>query len=324
MTLSIYKPGIYLDDSVFESLENSDGIIFDCDGVLIDITKSYDLTIDKTTKYVLKNFSNIDNVIDIDSQIIDGFKSTGGFNDEVDLAYAAIISIFVAKKTQSDQREFIFEVIKNCDTSGIVSAEKYLETITNLDEIKNKLSYPGTHHDTPLYKIFDQLFYGPKLYEKLFKNKSEFSDKGLIENDIIIVNNSLISKLKSKYSSKIGIVTGRGKESVRYSLKEMLEEFDVNNSAFLEDESRSLAKPNPESLVRSIIGMNSENSIYVGDSMEDLIMAKKATDMGHKTTFCGIIGTSKNPAQKLELFEKNGARLVLDSIEFLPKVLNLE
>ncbi|MFB5622196.1 MAG: HAD family hydrolase, partial [Candidatus Nitrosomaritimum yanchengensis] len=176
----------------------------------------------------------------------------------------------------------------------------------------------------PLYKIFDKLFYGAKLYEKLFKNKSEFSDKGLIENDVVIVNNSLLSKLKSKYDGKIGIVTGRGKESIRFSLKELLEEFDVKNSAFLEDEPRSMAKPNPESLLRSIIGMNSKNSVYVGDSMEDLIMANKATEQGHKTTFCGIIGTSKNPPQKLELFEKNGARLVLDSIELLPKVLNLE
>ena len=40
--------------------------------------------------------------------------------------------------------------------------------------------------------------------------------------------------------------------------------------------------------------------------------------------FCGIIGTSKNPKEKLDLFEKNDAILVLDSINLLPKVLNLE
>jgi phosphoglycolate phosphatase-like HAD superfamily hydrolase len=85
-----------------------------------------------------------------------------------------------------------------------------------------------------------------------------------------------------------------------------------------------MAKPNPESLIRAIKGMNSRNTIYVGDSMEDLIMAKKATEQGLITTFCGIIGTSKNPQKKLELFEKNGALLVLESINLLPKVLNLE
>jgi len=324
MTLLKKQDGIYLDDSVIDILKSSDGIIFDCDGVLIDITKSYDLTIIKTTKYVLENFSNISDSIQIDSKIIDGFKSTGGFNDEVDLAYASIITLVAAKKLQRDQAEFIFEVIKNCDTSGIVSAEKYIEKLTEIDEIKNKLSYPGTHHDNPLYKIFDQLFYGPELYEKLFKNKSQFVESGLIENDMVIVNDSLILKLKTKFSSKISIVTGRGKESVRYSLKNLLEQFDTDNSAFLEDESREMAKPNPISLIQAIKGMKSNSVVYVGDSMEDLIMAKDASEQGYPATFCWIIGTSKDPQKKLKLFEKNGAMLVLESINLLPKVLNLE
>ncbi len=70
--------------------------------------------------------------------------------------------------------------------------------------------------------------------------------------------------------------------------------------------------------------MNSILTLFVGDSMEDFIMAKKATDLGSKTIFCGIIGTSKNPQEKLELFQRNNAILVLDSINLLPKVLNLE
>jgi len=324
MTLSKKQEGIYVDDSIADILKTSDAIIFDCDGVLIDITKSYDLTISKTIKYVLKNFSNINDSINIESEIIDEFKSTAGFNDEVDLTYASIISLVAAKKLERDPREFIFEVIKNCDTSGIVSAEKYIENLTEIDKIKNKLSYPGDHHENPLYKIFDQFFYGPELYQKLFKITSEFSESGLIENDIVIVNESLISKLKTKFDSKISIVTGRGKESTLYSLKKILDQFDLNNSVFLEDESRSLAKPNPLSLIQSIKGMESHHSIFVGDSMEDLIMAKKATEQGYKTTFCGIIGTSKNPQKKLKLFEKNEALLVLESIDLLPTVLNLE
>ena len=120
------------------------------------------------------------------------------------------------------------------------------------------------------------------------------------------------------------MVTGRGLESVRYSLKNLLNLFDIDNSAFLEDESRDLAKPNPKSLLNSIAGLGSKSTLYVGDSMEDFIMARKATKLGSKTTFCGIIGTSKNPSKKLELFDKNGAFAVLDSILDLPKLLNLE
>ena len=324
MTLSENKQGIFIDDSITDLLKSTDGIIFDCDGVLIDITKSYDQTITKTTKFVLENMFGITNSLEINSRIIDGFKSTGGFNDEVDLTYASIISLFAANKLQLDAQQFIFNVIANSDSTGIVSAEKYIETLIPIYEIKEKLSYPGTHHDNPLYKIFDQIFYGPEMYKKLFKTNSKFSEPGLIENDVIILTNNLISKLKIKYNSKIAIVSGRGKESVKFSLKNLLDSFDLKNSAFLEDEPRDLAKPNPASLIRSIRGMNCNHCIYVGDSMEDLIMAKKASEQGHKTTFCGIIGTSKNPQEKLELFEKNGAQMILESIDLLPKVINLE
>jgi HAD superfamily hydrolase (TIGR01548 family) len=318
------QSGIYMDDSVSDDLLSSDGIIFDCDGVLIDVTKSYDLTIKKTTEYVLEKFSQITDSIEIDSKIIDGFKSTGGFNDEVDVTYASILSIISAKKLNKKQDQFIFDVISNADSSGIVSVEKYLEGLVDISDIKNKLSYPGTHHENPLYQIFDQIFYGPELYNKLFKRQSKFSEPGLIKNDIVLVNYSLVEKLEKKFISKISIVTGRGKKSARYSLDKLLEKFDLTHSVFLEDEPREMAKPNPESLIRSIRGMNSNHCIYVGDSMEDFIMAKKATAQGYKTTFCGIIGTSKNPQKKLELFQRNGATLVLESINSLPNILNLD
>ncbi len=324
MSLSKKDDGVYIDESVLETLDNCDGIIFDCDGVLIDITKSYDLTIIKTTQYVLEHLANITDGITIDSKIIDGFKSTGGFNDEVDLTYAVIISIIAAKNLEEDQHDFMFEVIQNSDSTGIKSVEKYLDGITDISEIKNTLSYPGPHHKNPLYKIFDQIFYGPFLYQKLFNQSSKFSESGLIENDVVIFNDSLVNKLENRFSSKIAMVTGRGKESVKFSLKELLDAFDLKNSAFLEDESRDLAKPNPKALICSIKGMGCKNTIYVGDSMEDLIMAKKATEVGHNTLFCGIIGTSKNPQEKLKLFEQNDAKLVIESINLLPKVLNLE
>ena len=324
MTLIKKSEGIYVDDSGIDFLNEVDAIIFDCDGVLIDITKSYDLAIIKTTRYVLENFAKISDSIDVDFKIIDGFKSTGGFNDEVDLTYAAIISLVAAKKLKKDQTSFIFDVIKNADSNGITSVEKYLSSQVDISDIKKQLSYPGTHHDTPLYQIFDQLFYGSRLYEKLFKNPSKFSEPGLIEQDDIILRNELITQLQKRFNSKIAMVTGRGKESVSYSLKTLIENFDLKNSKFLEDESRELAKPNPQPLLDSIKGMNSTTTLYVGDSMEDFIMANKVTKMGCKTIFCGIIGTSKNPQEKFELFKQNGAVLVLDSINLFPKVLNLE
>ena len=322
MTLTEKEEGIYIDDTI--SVNEFDAIIFDCDGVLIDVTNSYDNAIIKTTDFVLKNFANVFNATLITRQIIDAFKKTGGFNDEVDLTYATVLSLTAANKLNKNGTKFILEVIENADQTGINSVEKYLDKLNvDVSDIRKKLSYPGRHSENLLYSVFDQLFYGETLYQKLFNKKSQFNGKGFIDNDKVLVSKELLDKLRKKFDDKIAIVTGRGLDSISYSLKELLNQFNIKNSVFLEDESRDLAKPNPEALLRSIHGLNSSHCLYVGDSMEDLIMAQKATEIGNKTTFCGIIGTSNDPSEKRSFFEKNGVILILDSIQLLPKVLNL-
>ncbi|WP_081781864.1 HAD family hydrolase [Candidatus Nitrosotenuis chungbukensis] len=300
-----------------------DGVIFDCDGVLVDVSKSYDLAIRKTTQYILKKFANIRS-IPITAEIISGFKSTGGFNDEVDVTYASILSLVAAKKLGIDDAKFVFRVIKNADSTGIRSVEKFLDTLdVDLSDMRKKLDYPGKRTTNPLYEIFDQIFYGPELYKKIFKKKSQFTEKGLIDNDKVILTKKLLSVLEKKFGSNLAIVSGRGKESVRYSLKELLNGFNLKSSLFLEDEPREMAKPNPKSLLFSVSKLHARHCLYVGDSMEDLIMAKKVAKMGKKITFCGIYGTSKNPDSKIRLFKDVGAPVMIKSINLIPKALNL-
>ncbi|MGI0077821.1 MAG: HAD family hydrolase, partial [Nitrosopumilaceae archaeon] len=229
-----------------------------------------------------------------------------------------------ANNLKKSGNQLVFEVIKNADQTGIKSVEKFLDdSNADITILKKKLNYPGRHLDNILYSIFDQIFYGPELYSKLFKKNSSFAEQGLIENDIVLVKKELLEILKKKIGNKIAIVSGRGIESIRYSLEELLDEFDIKNSFFLEDESRELAKPNPNSLIRTFKGIGSSHCLYVGDSMEDFIMAQKATEMGNKITFCGIIGTSKYPEEKKKLFEEKNVPLILNSIDLLPKALNL-
>jgi len=314
---------IFIDETISNIIDQIDGIIFDCDGVLVDVSKSYDLAIRQTTAFVLKKFANLES-ISITTEIINGFKDTGGFNDEVDVTYASILSLSAAKKLGAAPEKFIFDVIKNADKTGIESVEKFLDSQNaDLSEIRKKLDYPSFRLTNPLIQIFDQIFYGPTLYEKIFHKKSQFVEPGLIENDLVLITAELLLSLKKKFGDKLAIVTGRGKESISYSLKELLDEFNVASCVFLEDESRDLAKPNPKSLIMSFEKLNTSHCLYVGDSMEDLMMANEANKMGRKITFCGIYGTNKNPESKRQFFEKNQAPLILESITHLPKALNL-
>jgi len=301
-----------------------DSIIFDCDGVLIDVTESYDTTINKTISYVLKEIANITVDIPLTNEILLRFKSTGGFNDEIDITYAGILCFIAAEKLNKNPTEFISDVIDNADDSGIAYAENFLNKIdVDISDIKSRLGYPSTDKNDLIHSTFDQLFFGPELYSKIFQKKSKFSEKGFIENDNVIVNSKLVKILKKKFYDKIAIVTGRGFNAINSSLKETLNQFNVESSVFLEDESRELAKPNPQSLIRAMEGLNSKNCLYVGDSMEDMILVQKASELGFQTTFCGIYGSGKLPEMKKKIFVEKNVPFILESINFLPKALNL-
>ena len=305
-------------------VDEFDSIIFDCDGVLIDVTKSYDTTINQTIRYVLKEMADITEDIPLTNEILLKFKSTGGFNDEIDITYSGVLCYIAAKKLNKNPTELILDVLNNADDSGITYVENFLNKIdVDISDVKTRLGYPSTEKNDLIHATFDQLFFGPGLYSKIFQKKSNFSEKGLIENDKVIVNSELIEVLKKKFNDKIAIVTGRGLNAISSSLKELLNQFNVENSVFLEDESRDLAKPNPQSLIRAMKGLDSKNCLYVGDSMEDIILTQKASELGFQATFCGIYGSSKLPEMKKNMFAKKNASLVLESINSLPKALNL-
>jgi HAD superfamily hydrolase (TIGR01548 family) len=308
-----------------ERIRKLDSIVFDCDGVLIDVSNSYDLAIKKTVDFVIKEMAQVNESGLVTTKMIEGFKASGGFNDEIDVTYALILAVVAARKRNESFSKFVFQVIENADQTGICSAEKYLDSI-NVDifDIKKKLAYPGTKFQNPLSSVFDEIFYGSELYLQLYKKKPKFFDgPGLIENDVVLLNNDLVKKLHDKFDKKIAIVTGRGRLSAKHSLKDLFNEFDLNNSKFLEDEPREMAKPNPQSLVSTIKSMGGNNSLYVGDSMEDYIMARKADESGISTIFCGVYGTSKDPQAKITLLESNNADIIVKSIDLIPKTLNL-
>ena len=315
---------IFISDDISQKIQKFDSIIFDCDGVLVDIRNSYDHAINKTISAIMKELFNDELGDVVTSKIHFGLKSVGGFNDEVAVVYAIVMTLAASKKSEIEFEKLIVDVISNANESGINSIDNYFKD-QNIDlmEIKSKLDYENSRKVSYIHKIFNQLFYGPKLYEEIFNEKSQFNDNPLIDLDDIVLDNNLMLKLKNRFGTKISTVTGRGKFAFSYSMKNFLDDFDIENSVFLEDRPLKLAKPNPESLIESISGINSKCSLYIGDSMEDLLMVQKCQEQGYDVSFCGIYGSSDEPELKYELFQKNKASFILESIQELPKALNL-
>ena len=127
-------------------VDEFDSIIFDCDGVLIDVTKSYDTTINETIRYVLKEMADITVDIPLTNEILLKFKSTGGFNDEIDITYSGVLCYIAAKKLNKNPTELILDVLNNADDTGIAYIENFLNKIdVGISDVKARLGLSLIH-----------------------------------------------------------------------------------------------------------------------------------------------------------------------------------
>lgn len=295
------------------SISDADGIVFDCDGVLVDIVDSYNATISKTVSCVLDKLGYT-KTPPVTGSMIQAFKDTGGFNNEIDLAYGVIVSMAAAKDASLDVHSVVMRASKSPDVSAV---REFAMSVSDVSDVLERLAYPG--RASMVQEMFDQIFYGPELYRSVFGQDSQFGEPGLIENEKILLDDTLSESLQKRFGQKMALVTGRGYDSAKHTLGDRMDIFSLEASAFLEDKPRWLAKPNPESLESAIRIMDADICIYVGDSAEDMMMARRAS---LPVTFVGVYGTAPDPASRRRLFESYGVRYTVHDISSLPSLLH--
>lgn len=284
---------------------SADGIVFDCDGVLVDVTDSYYMTISLTTHRILDGLNIPAPECDI-GPLIQSFKDTGAYNNEIDLTYSIILSATAGHRAHLDPYDTAMKL--SLHNHGIQDTEHKANAIHDIHDIIEELAYP--RHDSVVQDVFDQIFYGPSLYRDIFHRPSQFSEPGLIDTERLFIDDEISDVLVQQFHDKIGMVTGRGYKSTSYTLGKFMKIFDVEASLFLEDEPRDLAKPNPASLKSAMQKMGIQSCIYVGDSVEDLMMAKCIDSV----TFVGVWGSSPNPDRRRRTLRRRGSDYLVESI----------
>jgi phosphoglycolate phosphatase-like HAD superfamily hydrolase len=310
-------------------------MLFDVDGCLVDIRKSYNTAIKRSVNFILKTFNlgrkllvNHTRTNLVTNKVILRFRQTGGFNNDIDTSYAICLAE-LAKPHQRviDARNFLYQVASNSNEDGIASVEKYLATLTSaavIRELKNRLGYPGPPGKSILATIFDELFYGPNLFKKLHNlDPKYYWGKPLIENDRLVITKSTVKDLVRRFGGNLAVVSGRSRLAAEFSLRPIFGALGPNYSVFLEDEPREYAKPDPYAIIRAMESMDARTALYAGDAYEDLIMVRRAEKQkDFKIAFCGIYGCSSRPLETKAHLMKNGADFVIQDINELPNMLN--
>ena len=103
-----------------------------------------------------------------------------------------------AEKLNKDSSELIFDVIKNSNDKGIKSSQDYFNQINiDLTDAITKLNYPSDRRTNPVSLIFNELFYGPELYNKIFNKK---------KNILVMIRELWVSHLFKKWIKLLNLV----------------------------------------------------------------------------------------------------------------------
>jgi HAD superfamily phosphatase len=312
-----------------ELLNSVDCALFDIDGVLVDVRNSYSLAIKMTIEFITKlvigrSFSRKL----VSDTLLLKFKQTGGFNNEVDICYAIILALMSrpANESPSDKRHFLFTVAENADETGIFSVEEYLSTLStpsHIEKLKADIVYPAQVGKSLLPTVFDEFFYGPALFQEQHNMKPlYYHGKPLIENDKMIIRDRTLKIILEKFHGNIATISGRSRIAAQHTLKPLFEIFNPMASVFLEDEDRIHWKPNPYSIKKAMNYLGAKTAFYVGDSIEDLYMAKQAERADDiRILFVGVYGCSVRPEETAKRFNECHADIVTKNVNSLFRLL---
>jgi HAD superfamily phosphatase len=302
-----------------------DCILFDIDGVLVDIRKSYNAAIKETVGYMLKFITGSSFRTLVTDQIILKFRQSGGFNNDMDTSYAITLAILANPPNNISQgRKFLAKVAENSDESGYISVEKFL-AIYDIEKWKKMLNYPAPVEDSMLAQVFDEIFYGPDLFRKQDHLEPKYWTTGrpLIKNDRLAVSAKTMKKLHKMFKGNLAIVSGRSRLAAEYSLQPIIKYFNSDACIFLEDKKREYAKPNPYAVKHTMKVLGARTAVYVGDSTEDLLMARRAEkETGAKIAFVGIYGNNSEPDKAIDKFKQERVEAIIRSVNQLPNIIN--
>ncbi|MHB0999647.1 MAG: HAD family hydrolase [Armatimonadota bacterium] len=300
-----------------------DAIIFDFDGVLVDVRTSIMLVHAKAAELYFKLQGWTDCGALITQSDVESFKLAGGFNNDWDLAYAwELLYLYKHVHTGSSNCRELRNTKPSIDDytseasalgGGLKCAESVIRRLCTQDEwqmIESMLDRQG------LLRVFKETYAGDLCPEIYGFEPEIVKGPGLICNDKKILDESLIPD-----GLKLGIATGRTAGEVHAGIRLMgwSHLLDVNNVI---SEGDGFLKPDPRILELAASRLEVRRPVYAGDTPDDLLTVANYNSVNdEKFISCMVTTGLKNPGL-VDIFKENKADIIADNINAALVVIN--
>jgi HAD superfamily phosphatase len=326
-------------------------IVFDMDGVIIDVSRSYRDTVRQTARLFFKgaqSWNDLPNPLFPLSDLA-RVKQSGGLNNDWDLTFVVINLLFTQLKNPpppdgTGSWSAYRNAISHCDVSTLTHFLKTEDCpVPRLLEQKGRLThefvdslYTGDVGSGNIIKqIFQEIYLGSDLFESTYGVHAEvYNGEGYINKEKLLVDKAILEQLAE--NNILAIATGRPKAEADYpldqfSIKRFFEAVYTLDDCLKEEErilktegkKVSLSKPDPYMLdaVAGAIKQAVSKYYYIGDMPDDMLAAARA-DTGF--TGVGILMSSPDKERLREDMMRAGADHIVDDFRGLMKIVETE
>ena len=323
-------------------------IVFDMDGVIVDVSESYRNAVRQTARLFFKGADSWKSLPEplFSHADLSRVKQTGGLNNDWDLTFLIINLLFPLVKRSSEYPDSdpwttYKKTLENCDVANLAHfliSEK--NPVSTLLEKKGRISndfiaglYTGDVGSGNIIKqIFQEIYLGKELFESTYKIQSKvYHGKGFINKETLMIDTSILESLSR--NNILAIATGRPQIEADYPLERFnlkkyfsliltLDDCLKEEQKIFEQKQKkvSLSKPDPymldavEAAHKNIVS----NYYYIGDMPDDMMAASKS-----KAGFIGIgvlVSSSEKDRLKKDL-ENAGADYIIENFDELMKIV---
>ncbi|MDD5014725.1 MAG: HAD hydrolase-like protein, partial [Atribacterota bacterium] len=263
----LFSEDSILNKKILDKISQVDTLVFDIDGVLIDVRDSFRKAICQTVQFYFKEilrFQGSQNLIN--PKEIEYFKMAGGFNNDWNLTSAVVLFYLMKARENNlkdvDELRSIKPDIKTFTTKMLFSGgglAKVIDSIEKDDQIKEQIL--SLWDKDLITKIFQEIYAGEEHCYNIYGfHPSLIKKDGLIKQERIIIDKNKKDFLQN-YS--LGVLTGRTEREARVAL-ERLGWDDILSKEKIVTADDGMEKPHPQGLKKIAGSLKTKLGIYVG------------------------------------------------------------
>lgn len=323
-------------------------IVFDMDGVIVDVSNSYRDVVRQTARLFFNPARESQNLPQPLFELSDlaVVKHSGGLNNDWDLTSVVLGLLFsmVDKPEIHKSRDpwtRYRETMRRCNVNPL--AEFLATTDTPLEFLLKRRGRQNDEFVAGLYEgdvgsgnvikqIFQEIYLGTELFEPTYNLKPEtYRGDGYILREQLLLGRSVLEELSRQ--NVLAIATGRPRSEAEYPLEHfrikhffpvMLSHDDCirEELRILETQGKSVSLSKPDPYMLDTIAENYRDAvngfIYIGDMPDDMLAAARS-----RFDFQSI-GTLWSAADKSHLKEellRAGADYIVEDFESLKEIL---